>query len=194
LEYFKSNFEYSPFCTKIDNADVSIKSNLTSIHVKRKTILNLNKETSYTFRMLNTIEKGSVMSSYFDYNEPNKISNDRYYIKDDSNGNVMLVKLSPDSKQLIIKSKIGEVDYDKGIIHLTSFMPVDYIGSNIFSIYATPSIKERNGYDRSLTVRKATPLAPFEAGRCVRGLHHGQRPRHPLFGKRRRTRRPRLRL
>lgn len=142
LEYFKSNFEYSPFCTEIDNADVSIKSNLTSIRIKRKTTLNLNKETAYTFRMLNAIEKGSVMSSYFDYNEPNKISNDRYYIKDDSNGNIMLVKLSPDSKQLIIKSKIGEVDYDKGIIHLTSFMPVDYIGSDIFSIYATPSIKD----------------------------------------------------
>ena len=141
LEYFKTNFEYSPFSTEIDKADKSIISNLTSLRIKRKTKLNLNKETSYTFRLLNAIEKGSIMSSYFDYNEPNKITNDRYYVIDDSKGNIVLMKMSSDSKEIIIKSKIGEVDYDEGIINLTSFTPIDYIGDKIFSIYATPSIK-----------------------------------------------------
>ena len=91
--------------------------------------------------LLNAIEKGSIMSSYFDYNEPNKITNDRYYVIDDSKGNIVLMKMSSDSKEIIIKSKIGEVDYDEGIINLTSFTPIDYIGDKIFSIYATPTIK-----------------------------------------------------
>ena len=142
LEYFKTNFEYSPFCTQVDKADIAIKSNLTNLRIKRKKQLVMNKETAYTFRMLNALEKGTIQSSYFDYNEPNKISNDRYYLIDDSNGNIMLMKMSSDSKQIIVKSKIGTVDYGEGTINLTSFTPIGYIGSNIFSISATPVVKD----------------------------------------------------
>lgn len=142
LEYFKINFEYSPFTTIIDNADESIKSNLTSLRIKRKISLNLNTETAYTIRLLNSVEKNSIQSSYFDYNEPNKISNDRYYLVDDGVGNIKLMKLSADSKQIIIKNKIGTIDYDNGIIDLTGFAPTNYMSNdNIFSISAQPTIK-----------------------------------------------------
>lgn len=141
LEYFKTNFEFSPFTTIIDKTDPSIKSNLTNVRIKRKIKLKLGVETAYTVRMLNAFEKGSLISSYFDYNEPNRITNDRYYLDDDGNGNVRLMKLSSDSKQTIIKAKIGEIDYNKGIIDITSFTPTNYINSEILSISVTPTIK-----------------------------------------------------
>lgn len=141
LEYFKTNFEFSPFTTIIDKTDSSIKSNLTNVRIKRKIKLKLGIETAYTVRMLNAFEKGSLISSYFDYNEPNRITNDRYYLDDDRNGNIRLMKLSSDSKQTIIKAKIGEIDYNKGIIDITSFTPTNYINSEILSISVTPTIK-----------------------------------------------------
>lgn len=141
LEYFKTNFEFSPFTTIIDKTDSSIKSNLTNVRIKRKIKLKLGIETAYTVRMLNAFEKGSLISSYFDYNEPNRITNDRYYLDDDSNGNIRLMKLSSDSKQTIIKAKIGEIDYNKGVIDITSFTPTNYINSEILSISVTPTIK-----------------------------------------------------
>lgn len=141
LEYFKTNFEFSPFTTIIDKTDDSIKSNLTSIRIKRKVQLKLGVETAYTVRMLNAFEKGSLLSSYFDYNEPNRITNDRYYLDDDMNGNIRLMKLSSDSKQTIIKAKIGEIDYNKGTIDITSFTPTNYINSDVLSISVNPTIK-----------------------------------------------------
>lgn len=141
LEYFKINFEYSPFTNVIDQSDVSIKSNLTDVRIKRKIQLNLNVESAYTIRFLNAINKNTVTSSYFDYNEPNKLPNDRYYITDNGSGVIRLMKISADSKTTIVKNNIGDVNYDEGIVNLTSFTPVAYIDSKIFSISATPVIK-----------------------------------------------------
>lgn len=144
LEYFKTNFKFSPFTTMIDSSDSSITSNLTSVSIKRTRELNLNVETSYTFRMLNQFERGSLMSSFFDYNEINKIANDRYYLDDDSNGVVRLMKVTADSKQVIVRANIGDVDYKTGVININSFTPIDYIDSDIFSIRVTPLTKDIN--------------------------------------------------
>lgn len=141
LEYFKTNFEFSPFCTDIDNTDSSISSNLTSIRLKRKIKLKLNIESTYSVRFLNSVLPGTIKTTYFDYNESNRISNDRYYLDDDSSGNIRLMKLSADSKQIIVKSKIGEIDYKTGNLTITSFTPINYIDSDILSISAEPTIK-----------------------------------------------------
>ena len=141
IEKFGSSFEFSPFTTFIDNVDVSIKSNLTSIKVKKKLNAYINEIVTYQVNLINSIKEGSVSSNYFKYNEINNAPTDRYYLTDDSMGNLNLMKNTITNKTIIVKENIGSVNYETGTIDIIDFVPSGLIDDSI-DISAEPVVKD----------------------------------------------------
>ncbi len=141
IEKFKAAFAYSPFTTFIDSIDTSIISNLTSIKIKKQIDVYINQTTTYQVNLLNSIVKGTVSSNYFKYGELNNAPTDKYYLTDDENGNINLMKTSLGNKIVTVKESIGKVNYETGIIDIVDFTPTELIDNSI-TIAAEPVIKD----------------------------------------------------
>lgn len=141
IEKFKTTFEFSPFTTFIDSVDTSITSNLTSIKVKRKINVYINETVTYHVDLLNSIIKGTVKSNYFKYNEINNSPTDRYYLIDNLNNGLNLMKLTISNKTILVKENIGYVNYETGSIDIVDFTPTGLVEDNL-SISAEPTIKD----------------------------------------------------
>lgn len=141
IEKFKASFEFSPFTTFIDSVDTSIISDLTSIKIKKKLNVYVNETATYQINLMNGIKEGSVRSNYFKYNEINNAPTDRYYLVDDSKGNINLLKNTITNKTIIVKENIGSVKYSIGVIDIIDFTPTSLIDDSI-DISATPIIND----------------------------------------------------
>ena len=141
IEKFKTPFSFSPFTTFIDNIDNSIVSNLTSIKIKKQINVYLNKMSTYRINLMNSIKENTVISNYFKYSEINNAATDKYYLKDDGLGNIDLFKTTIDNKVILIKEKIGKVDYFNGIVDVVEFAPSALIDS-MLTISAEPIVKD----------------------------------------------------
>lgn len=141
IEKFKSPFEFSRFTTFIDNIDASIISNLTNIKIKKKLNAYINEIVTYQINLLNGIIPNTVCSNYFKYNEINNSPLDRYYLADNGNGILNLLKMTINNKTIIVKNNIGNVNYDTGKIDIIEFIPSGLIEDDI-SISAEPVVKD----------------------------------------------------
>lgn len=118
-EKFGGKFRYSKFTSVIDNSDRSIKSNLTSVKMRKDFYPSLNNSTYYELCFSNQFEYDaetpSIVSTGFIVQKyPSYIC----YLED-RNGVIVLYRLdSQTNDKIVLNSNQGSVDYLKGEIKI----------------------------------------------------------------------------
>ena len=127
IERFNSNFRYSQLVGEIDNTDPSIISNLTTISLQRRFVPNTDILIPYQLNFRDSIEPESVYMSGFTYYEPTVYADTTYKVVDDGAGKLNVVRVRPNKTDIIL-SECGNVDYGTGLVNLTNFIPLSYVG------------------------------------------------------------------
>jgi hypothetical protein len=117
-EKFGGKFRYSRFVSTIDNADPSIRSNLTTIVMRKDFYPSLNNKTYYELCFSNSFDydcdENALTSTGFIVQEyPNNTS----YIED-RDGKVVLFKYDQYGIKQILNPEIGTIDYINGEIKI----------------------------------------------------------------------------
>ena len=153
LKTFDKSFRYSKLIQAIDEAEISVKSNQTSIQLKRLLYPLLGSGEAYTMPFSNQIYHpsnnfwGAVTSNTFSYTDSaNTIwAGCRFQ---DANGVVEVYRTSGEDR-IIVNNNVGTVNYLTGKISLTSFKPI-VIGSETtgnttpLEVYITPASSDVN--------------------------------------------------
>ena len=148
LKTFDKSFRYSNLTQAIDEAEVSIKSNQTSIIIKRYLYPLLGSGAAYTLPFSNQVYHpantfwGAVTSSEFSYND----SVDALWTGcklQDEDGVVQVYRTSGEER-IIVNNNVGTITYLTGKIELKSFKPIA-IGSTTsgntipMEVFVTPA-------------------------------------------------------
>ena len=153
LKTFDKSFRYSKLIKEIDEAEVSIKSNQTSIQLKRLLYPLLGSDEAYTMPFSNQIYHpsntfwGSVTSNSFSYTDSANTQWTGCRLQD-NNGTVEVYRTSGEDR-IIVNNNVGAVNYLTGKISLTSFKPL-VIGSETtgnttpLEVYITPASSDVN--------------------------------------------------
>ena len=148
LKTFDKSFRYSKLVQSIDEAEVSIKSNQTSVSIKRLLYPALGSSAAYTLPFSNQIYHpannfwGAITSSEFSYRDSVNTLWTGCRLQDD-NG-VLQVYRSSGDERILVDNNVGEVTYLTGKVALTSFKPVA-IGSETtgnttsMDVFVTPA-------------------------------------------------------
>ena len=118
-EKFNGKFRYSKFISVIDESDRAIKSNLTSITLRKDFYAQLNSSSFYEICYQNAFEiecDEPVVSStgFITLEYPNYTT----YLEDRS-GKIVLYRLdSVTGEKIVLNDSLGDVDYAKGEIML----------------------------------------------------------------------------
>ena len=118
-EKFGGKYRYSRFVSTIDSSDASIRSNLTTIKLRKDFYPSLNNKTYYELCFNNPFEyncdnMATLTSTGFIVQEyPNYTS----YLED-RDGKVVLFKYGQDNVKEILNSNLGTINYSTGEIKL----------------------------------------------------------------------------
>ena len=153
LKNFDKSFRYSKLIQIIDEAEISIKSNQTSLQLKRLLYPLLGSSGSYTLPFSNQVYHpsntfwGAVTSGKFGYYDSANTLWDECRLQD-NNGTVEVYRTSGEDR-IIVNNNVGTVNYLTGKISLTSFKPL-VIGSETtgnttpLEVYITPASSDVN--------------------------------------------------
>jgi hypothetical protein len=122
---FGTRFSYSKFVSSIDNADSSIISNYSSIKLRKNIDIILDVTSTYTINFQNRLREGTFasLSSFKAVNDSTLgLSNEDYYLEDDSSGLLRIYKFSAGTK-VIVKANAGTINYNSGLVQITNFKP-----------------------------------------------------------------------
>jgi hypothetical protein len=128
LKSFDKSFRYSNLIKAIDEAEVSVKSNQTSIVIKRYLYPLLGTGAAYTLPFSNQIYHpantfwGAVTSSEFSYNDSVNALWTGCKLQD-SDG-VVQVYRSSGEERIIVDNNVGTITYLTGKVELKSFNPI----------------------------------------------------------------------
>ena len=121
-EKFNGKFRYSKFIGVIDNSDISINSNDTTIMMRKDFIAQINASSYYEICYQNAF--------YVDCNNP-VVSSTGFTVfefptytsyLEDRNGKIVLYRLDPVSgDKILLDDSVGTIDYEKGEIEMTNF-------------------------------------------------------------------------
>ena len=121
-EKFNGKFRYSKFIGVIDNSDISINSNDTSVMMRKDFIAQINTSSYYEICYQNAF--------YVDCNNP-VVSSTGFTVfefptytsyLEDRNGKIVLYRLDPaSSDKILLDDSVGTIDYVKGEIEMTNF-------------------------------------------------------------------------
>jgi hypothetical protein len=155
IEAFGSDLRYSKFISTIDNSDLSITSNDTSINIIKRLSPALNYPTSFSFSFNNPVEqeiaspgyvKGGafsdepvITSSAFTYVDSSGAQWPLSYIRDDNTGN-LVVYSTVNGVFTILNSMIGTIDYTTGNVVITNLTTSYY--NNYIALYVVPMNKD----------------------------------------------------
>ena len=114
-EKFNGKFRYSKFVGVIDDADVSINSNLTSLTMRKDFYPSLNSTFYYEICFQNAFDKDCddpvLSSTGFRVTE---YPNFDVYVED-RNGKIVLYRLDTvTGDKVVLDNDIGDIEYDKG--------------------------------------------------------------------------------
>ena len=155
LNRFGARFKYSKFQKIIDDSNISITSNITTVTVRRDLEPVLNSFTEYEICYGNRFHVKSelgynIKSSGF------KVSgfSDTVYLSDRPNtdlktGSIFLFKLNSPTEPVILKQSIGTIDYVKGEIKLNPINIISTIVSRavpLIEISISPYSNDVIGY------------------------------------------------
>ena len=121
-EKFNGKFRYSKFIGVIDNSDLSINSNDTSVMMRKDFIAQINASSYYEICYQNPFLKDCdnpvVSSTGFTVFEFPTITS---YLED-RNGKIVLYRLDPVSgDKILLNDSVGTINYEKGEIEMTNF-------------------------------------------------------------------------
>ena len=148
LKTFDKSFRYSNLTQAIDEAEVSVKSNQTSIVIKRYLYPLLGSGAAYTLPFSNQIYHpantfwGAVTSSEFAYNDTVNALWTGCKLQD-SDG-VVQVYRSSGEERIIVDNNVGTITYLSGKMELKNFKPIS-IGSDTtgnttpMEVFVTPA-------------------------------------------------------
>jgi len=121
-EKFNGKFRYSKFIGVIDNSDISISSNDTTVMMRKDFIAQINQSSYYEVCYQNPF--------YVDCNNP-VVSSSGFTVfefptytsyLEDRDGKLVLYRLDPISgDKILLDDSVGTVDYAKGEIEMTNF-------------------------------------------------------------------------
>ena len=121
-EKFNGKFRYSKFIGVIDNSDISINSNDTTVMMRKDFIAQINASSYYEICYQNAF--------YVDCNNP-VVSSTGFTVfefptytsyLEDRNGKIVLYRLDPVSgDKILLDDSVGTIDYVKGEIEMTNF-------------------------------------------------------------------------
>jgi hypothetical protein len=121
-EKFNGKFRYSKFIGVIDNSDVSINSNDTTVMMRKDFIAQINQSSYYEICYQNAF--------YIDCNNP-VVSSTGFTVfefptytsyLEDRNGKIVLYRLDPVSgDKILLDDSVGTINYEKGEIEMTNF-------------------------------------------------------------------------
>ncbi len=148
LKDFDKAFRYSNLIKKIDESEVSVKSNQTNVSIKRYMYPLLGSSSAYTLKFSNEVYHpsntfwGAVTSGEFSYRDSANTLWDGCKIQD-ANGTVQVYRTSGENR-ILVDNDVGEIIYGSGKMSLLGFAPVA-IGSDTtgnttaLDVYVTPS-------------------------------------------------------
>ena len=148
LKDFDKAFRYSNLIKKIDESEVSVKSNQTNVSIKRYMYPLLGSSSAYTLKFSNEVYHpsntfwGAVTSGEFSYRDSANTLWTGCKIQDD-NGTVQVYRTSGENR-ILVDNDVGEIIYGSGKMSLLGFAPVA-IGSDTtgnttaLDVYVTPS-------------------------------------------------------
>ena len=128
LKTFDKSFRYSNLIKAIDEAEVSIKSNQTSIVIKRYLYPTLGLSAAYTLPFSNQVYHpantfwGAVTSSEFSYKDSVNTLHTGCKLQDD-NGVVQVYRTAGE-KRIVVNNNVGTITYLSGKVELKSFLPI----------------------------------------------------------------------
>jgi len=121
-EKFNGKFRYSKFIGVIDNSDLSINSNDTTVMMRKDFIAQINASSYYEICYQNAF--------YVDCNNP-VVSSTGFTVfefptytsyLEDRNGKIVLYRLDPVSgDKILLDDSVGTINYEKGEIEMTNF-------------------------------------------------------------------------
>jgi len=152
LNLFGKRFRYSKFLEIIDSADDSIVASDATIQTKKMFIPSLTAPSTYTLRFNHAIQGlggyisgipdnislGTVTSSKFTY-----LGYQNCYFDDNGYGTLQIYypNRTDNSAEILsrnyLSTNAGTIDYEKGIVTITAFLPQAYEGSTL-SIVSAP--------------------------------------------------------
>ena len=153
LKTFDKSFRYSKLVKAIDDAEISVKSNQTSLQLKRKMYPALGSSEAYGLPFSNQIYHpsntfwGAVTSDEFTYIDSANTQWDGCRLQD-NNGVVEVYRTSGEDR-IIVNNNVGIVTYLTGKISLTSFQPIaigaESTGNTTpLEVYVTPASSDVN--------------------------------------------------
>lgn len=128
LEVFDGQLDISRLLQFINTIDPSITGNNTAVTYEKRLIPELNISGSYHIDFGHQIKPSSVSITGFYVTDID--SGATYYIQDDGNGTLVLMK-TLNGQTTTYKSDIGNVDYITGAIDISGFNPSSLIGSYV---------------------------------------------------------------
>lgn len=152
LETFNGNLRYSKFVAVIDNADVSIVSNETTIQLVKRITPFLGFATTFTINFNNAanLEVGKIgtiegtafdnnpvlTSSGFTYQDAKGVQWPNSFIRDDNKGN-LVVYTTINNLFTVLNPTVGTINYTTGSVLINNLVTSNY--SNYISLYLEPS-------------------------------------------------------
>ena len=148
LKDFDKAFRYSNLIKKIDESEISVKSNQTNVTIKRYMYPLLGSSSAYILRFSNEVYHpsntfwGAVTSEDFSYRDTANTLWDKCKMQD-SNGTMQVYRTSGQNR-IIVDNDVGTITYGSGKMDLLGFAPVA-IGSastgntTALGVYVTPS-------------------------------------------------------
>jgi len=151
LEDFTGMFRYSKLIEAVNDADVSILSNITTVRMYKYFTPTLNSGIKYTLSYNNALYNphsghnssggGVISSSGFKVNNDSSLN--EHFLDDDGAGNLRLYYLSGTTR-VYTDTTYGTVNYTTGEVvltsaHITSISNVDGATSTQVRVFATPS-------------------------------------------------------
>jgi hypothetical protein len=139
LQNFNTAFRLSKLEQQINEADDGILSNETYAKIYREYSPPLNINHSISCIMQNSLVKGSIISSQYQYLGKNYVFTD--FINGVDSGNGIVYRYEQNASLITPNySIVGNVDYKTGIININETKFSSVIGS--FKIFATPVNKD----------------------------------------------------
>lgn len=143
---FSARFRYSKFCAVIDATDISIVGNETETLIYRKISPAYGVATNIDVDFDMALQEGAVSPGDVAAVEFHSVFSSNFFIngqqtrfEDDGLGNLYIVSTFHGKEQFT--SLVGTVDYDTGLVRLTSFTVDSYDGPSI-KIYARTREKD----------------------------------------------------
>ena len=153
LKTFDKSFRYSKLVKAIDDAEISVKSNQTSLQLKRLLYPAIGSSEAYTLPFSNQVYHpannfwGAVTSSQFSYTDSANTVWEKCRLQD-ANGVVQVYRTSGEER-IVVNNNVGTITYLTGKMSLTSFKPIvissETTGNTTpMEVYITPASSDVN--------------------------------------------------